>query len=185
MVYLISGMMPNYCIYAKEIRFMNRIAKFEKVSLDQFSADLQPCYAAPDAYGQIRLPVRATAGSAGYDVVSPVAFSLAPGESIRIASGLRCRIAEGWVMLMMPKSGLGTKFRTQLDNTVGVIDSDYYNAKNEGHILIALTNDSKSGKNLEIPAGKAIVQMVFVPFGITEDDEAEGERLGGFGSTGV
>ena len=164
---------------------MNKIAKFEKVSFDQFKADLQPCRDPQASYEQIRLPVRATRGSAGYDVISPVAFTLAPGESIRIPSGLRCRIAEGWVMLMLPKSGLGTKFRTQLDNTVGVIDSDYYNAKNEGHILIALTNDSKSGKTLEIPAGKAIVQMVFVPFGITEDDEAEGERLGGFGSTGV
>ena len=164
---------------------MQRIAKFEKVSFEQFKADLQECYVAVEAYEQIKLPVRATAGSAGYDVISPVAFTLAPGESIRIASGLRCRIAEGWVLMMLPKSGLGTKFRTQLDNTVGVIDSDYYNAKNEGHILIALTNDSKSGKTLEIPAGKAIVQLVFVPFGITEDDEAGGERLGGFGSTGV
>ena len=164
---------------------MNRIAKFEKVSFEQFKADLQTQYDARKAYEQIALPVRATSGSAGYDVVSPVSFTLQPGESIRIASGLRCRIAEGWVMLMLPKSGLGTKFRTQLDNTVGVIDADYYNAKNEGHILIALTNDSKSGKILEIPVGKAIVQLVFVPFGITEDDEASGERTGGFGSTGV
>ena len=164
---------------------MNRIAKFEKVSFDQFKTDLQIQYDAQEAYEQVKLPVRATSGSAGYDVISPVSFTLQPGESIRIASGLRCRIAEGWVMLMLPKSGLGTKFRTQLDNTVGVIDADYYNAKNEGHILIALTNDSKSGKALEIPAGKAIVQLVFVPFGITEDDEASGERTGGFGSTGV
>ena len=164
---------------------MNRIAKFEKVSFEQYKADLQTQYDAREAYEQITLPVRATSGSAGYDVISPVSFTLQPGESIRIASGLRCRIAEGWVMLMLPKSGLGTKFRTQLDNTVGVIDADYYNAKNEGHILIALTNDSKSGKILEIPAGKAIVQLLFVPFGITEDDEASGERTGGFGSTGV
>ena len=164
---------------------MNKIAKFEKVSFEQFKADLQTQCDAREAYEQITLPVRATSGSAGYDVISPVSFTLQPGESIRIASGLRCRIAEGWVMLMLPKSGLGTKFRTQLDNTVGVIDADYYNAKNEGHILIALTNDSKSGKILEIPAGKAIVQLLFVPFGITEDDEASGERTGGFGSTGV
>lgn len=164
---------------------MNRIAKFEKVSFEQFKADIQDEYDAEASYEQIKLPVRATAGSAGYDVISPVAFKLGPGESIRIASGLRCRIAEGWVMLLLPKSGLGTKFRTQLDNTVGVVDADYYNAKNEGHILIALTNDSKTDKTLEIPAGKAIVQAVFLPFGITEDDEADGQRLGGFGSTGV
>lgn len=164
---------------------MNRIAKFEKVSFEQFRADLQSGYSAEAAYEQVSIPVRATAGSAGYDVISPIGFTLAPGESIRIPSGLRCRISEGWVLLSLPKSGLGTRFRTQLDNTVGVIDSDYYNAKNEGHIMISLTNDSKSGKVLEIPAGKAVVQMVFVPFGITEDDEASGERVGGFGSTGV
>ena len=87
--------------------------------------------------------------------------------------------------MILPKSGLGTKFRFQLDNTCGVIDSDYYYAENEGHILISMTNDSKSGKVLEIPAGKAFAQGIFVPFGITTDDEAEGKRTGGFGSTEV
>ncbi len=160
---------------------MNRIARFEKVSLQQFIAD----GGTTEDYQNIVLPVRATSGSAGYDIISPMDFTLKPGESIRIPSGLRARITEGWVLFILPKSGLGTKFRLQLNNTCGVIDSDYYYANNEGHILISLTNDSKEDKILQIPAGKAFVQAVFLPFGITEDDAAEGVRIGGFGSTGV
>ena len=86
-------------------------------------------------------------------------------------------------MMIFPKSGLGFKFRVQLDNTVGIVDQDYYGADNEGHILVQITNDSRSGRTLEIAAGKAFAQAVFVPYGITEDDEAGGVRTGGFGST--
>ena len=147
---------------------MNRIAQFEKVNGFEFP---------------VELPVRATAGSAGYDIKTPVDICLAPGETALIATGLRCRIEDGWVLLIMPKSGLGFKFRLQLDNTVGVIDSDYYYADNQGHIMVKITNDGKEGKTVEIPAGKAFAQGIFVPFGITVDDEAKGERHGGFGST--
>ncbi len=151
---------------------MERVAKFEKVSAAQFKdTDL------------IRLPVRATAGSAGYDIISPYAIDLAPGETVIVATGLRCRIKEGWVLLIMPKSGLGFKYRVQLDNTIGVIDSDYYNADNEGHIMVKITNDSHEGKTMHIDAGKAFAQGLFMPFGITEDDNVISERHGGFGST--
>ena len=160
---------------------MNQIAKFEKITLEQFLKDS----GAASAYNEVVLPKRATTGSAGYDFFSPISFKLAPGESIKISTGIRAKIDNGWVLLILPKSGLGTKFRFQLDNTCGVIDSDYYYAENEGHILISMTNDSKSGKTLEIPAGKAFAQGIFVPFGITVDDEAEGKRTGGFGSTEV
>ena len=146
---------------------MDRIAKFERVK----------------GFENAELPVRATVGSAGYDIKTPVDIKLAPGESVRIETGLRCKISEGWVLLIMPKSGLGFKYRVQLDNTVGVVDQDYYYADNQGHIMIQITNDSKSGKTMEIPAGKAFAQGLFVPFGITVDDEANGERHGGFGST--
>ena len=163
---------------------MIKMAEFQKVSFAQFSADLpQGCRAA--SYENVKIPKRATAGSAGYDIISPVDFCLEPGQSIRIPTGLRCRMEPGWMLLIMPKSGLGTRFRLQLDNTVGLVDSDYYNANNEGHIMVSLTNDSKTGKALSLSAGKAFVQAVFVPYGITLDDEAEGEREGGFGSTGV
>ena len=88
-------------------------------------------------------------------------------------------------MFVLPKSGLGIRYRFQLDNTCGVIDSDYYYADNEGHIIISMTNDSKTDKILEVVQGKAFAQAIFISYGITEDDEAEGVRKGGFGSTGV
>jgi len=89
------------------------------------------------------------------------------------------------VLLLYPRSGLGFKYRLQLNNTVGVIDSDYFGAKNEGHIMLKLTNDSNEGKTLTVRAGDAVAQGVFTPFGITVDDSATAQREGGFGSTSV
>ena len=82
---------------------------------------------------------------------------------------------------MYPRSGLGFKFRLMLNNTVGVIDSDYYYSDNEGHIHIKLFNGGS--RRLEIAAGEAFAQGIFLPFGITEDDSATAKRNGGFGST--
>ncbi|MCI8453099.1 MAG: deoxyuridine 5'-triphosphate nucleotidohydrolase [Lachnospiraceae bacterium] len=168
---------------------MQRIAKFEKVSYDQFQEDWLAAY--PQAakeeiqavYERIRLPKRATSGSAGYDFFTPCSFTLKPGETIKILSGIRVRIDEGWVLKLYPRSGLGFKYRLQLNNTVGVIDSDYYHSDNEGHIQIKLTNDSKEGKTLTADEGTGIVQGIFVGYGITTDDETTEVRNGGFGST--
>ena len=87
------------------------------------------------------------------------------------------------MLTLYPRSGLGFKFRFQLDNTVGVIDSDYARSDNEGHIFLRMTNDSREGKGLRIAAGTAFAQGIFLPFGITVDDEASAVRNGGFGST--
>ena len=170
---------------------MERVARFYKVSFEQFAKDLRD--AVPDTvwmedalhqiYEAIQLPLRATSGSAGYDFYLPYGLRLAPGEGVKIVTGIRAKIAPGWVLINVPKSGLGFKFRLQMDNTVGVIDSDYYDSDNEGHIMAKLTNDSRSGRVLELAAGKAFMQGLFLPFGITEDDAATGVRNGGFGST--
>ena len=100
-----------------------------------------------------------------------------------IPTGVRVRIDEGWVLSIYPRSGLGFKFRLQLDNTVGIIDSDYYNSANEGHIFIKITNDSKEEKKVSLLSGDAFAQGVFTQFGITVDDDADGVRDGGMGST--
>lgn len=169
---------------------MERIAKFEKVNFEQFSADLKGAFPqlseeeTAAAYESIRLPVRATKGSAGYDFFLPCGLELEVGESALIPTGIRAKIADGWVLNIYPRSGLGFKFRMQLDNTVGIIDSDYYNSSNQGHIMIKVTNDGRQGKKLSLEAGKGFAQGVFLPFGVTEDDCAECERDGGFGSTG-
>lgn len=164
---------------------MKRIAKFEKVSEKQFKDGFLDCFGqnVQNEYEKIKLPRRATSGSAGYDFYSPVDFSLAPGENIKIPTGIRVRIDDGWVLKIYPRSGLGFKFRLQLNNTVGIIDSDYYNSDNEGHIFIKITNDSKEGKTVAVKKGEGFAQGIFVEYGITEDDDVTDVRNGGFGST--
>ena len=167
---------------------MRRIAKFQKVSEAQFVSDWMDTFGgsredALTVYEQIELPKRATAGSAGYDFYSPLSFTLAPGETIKIPTGIRVSMEEDYVLMCFPRSGLGFKFRLQLNNTVGIIDSDYYHSDNEGHIFIKLTNDSNEGKTLELKAGSGFAQGIFVQYGITEDDEVSEVRNGGFGST--
>ena len=168
---------------------MLRIARFEKVSLKQFVNDWistfpqQTIEQAVMAYENIQLPRRATSGSAGYDFFAPVGFELPAGGNIKIPTGVRAIIEDGWVLTLYPRSGLGFKFRFQLDNTVGVIDSDYAYSDNEGHIFLRMTNDNREGKALRVPAGTAFAQGIFLPFGVTIDDDVQEKRNGGFGST--
>lgn len=168
---------------------MRRIAKFEKVSFEQFKEGYLDCFEAKseeqirEVYEQLNLPKRATSGSAGYDFFAPVDFSLQPGETIKIATGIRVRMEENWVLKLYPRSGLGFKYRLQLNNTVGIIDSDYYASDNEGHIFAKITNDSNEGKSVTVEAGTGFMQGIFLEYGITEDDDASEVRNGGFGST--
>lgn len=163
---------------------MQRIAQFELVSPARFVTDWENCFGPTPVPALPALPRRATAGSAGYDFFTPCAITLAPGEAVKLPTGIRARMAEGWVLQLFPRSGLGFKYRLQLNNTVGIIDSDYYYSDNEGHILIKLTNADPERKTLRLKAGDAIAQGIFLPFGITEDDAATEKRNGGFGSTG-
>lgn len=168
---------------------MNKISQFFKVSKDRFmsdSAGLLPDYTEEqrsEMYDNIRLPARATAGSAGYDIYIPFSTVIMPGQTMTIPTGIRAKIDNGWFLMCCPRSGLGFKFRLRLDNTVGIIDSDYFGADNEGHIMIRITNESNIGKILELKQGDAFVQGIFIPFGITVDDNAADKRTGGFGST--
>jgi dUTP pyrophosphatase len=155
---------------------MKRIAKFSKVSLNQFLLSGEE-----KDYFDIILPRRATVGSAGYDFFAPKEYSLAPNETAKIPTGIRVEIENGWVLKIYPRSSLGFKYRLSLDNTVGIIDSDYFYADNEGHIFIKMTNCGD--KPLVIEKGKAFAQGIFVEYGITYDDEVTATRNGGFGST--
>ncbi|CUH93476.1 deoxyuridine 5'-triphosphate nucleotidohydrolase [Herbinix luporum] len=176
---------------------MKRIAQFEKVSRERFIEDWLDTFMddeqskedlikwAESIYDKIKLPKRATQGSAGYDFFSPLTFTLKPGETIKIPTGIRVKIEEGWVLKCYPRSGLGFKYRLQLNNTVGIIDSDYYGSDNEGHIFSKLTNDSKEGKVMTVEEGIGFMQGIFVEYGITIDDDADRIRNGGFGSTTI
>ncbi len=134
-------------------------------------------------YENLQLPTRATTQSAGYDFKSPFSFVLEAGATIKIPTGVRVKIKGGWWLSCVPRSSLGFKYRIQLDNTIGVIDGDYYRSDNEGHIFLKITNDSKEGKTLTVQQGEGIMQGIFLPFGITYDDEVAAVRNGGFGST--
>ena len=167
---------------------MQRIAKFSKVSLEQFAEAFTKEFGvstqeARNVYDGLRLPVRATAGSAGYDFYTPVDIHLEPGQTVKIPTGIRAKMNADWVLMVFPRSGLGFKYRLQLNNTVGIIDSDYYDSDNEGHIFIKITNDSNEGKTLDLAAGSGFAQGLFIPYGITEDDDTSDVRNGGFGST--
>ena len=155
---------------------MKKIAQFFKVSEKEFIKE-----GAKEVYNDILLPKRATAGSAGYDFFSPQEYFIDAGKTVKIPTGIRVKIDYGWVLKIYPRSSLGFKYRLQLNNTVGIIDSDYYYADNEGHIFIKLTNCGD--KPLTIEKGKAFAQGIFVEYGITVDDDAVAQRTGGFGST--
>lgn len=158
------------------------VARFEKVSKEQFHKDLKDLFNTEEnLYDNIKLPTRATKGSAGYDFVSPVDFILKSNEMIKVPSGIRCKIDEGYVLEIYPRSSLGFKYQTMLANTVGIIDSDYYKALNEGHIIIALMN--MGTKDLVIKAGDRFAQGIFKRFYLAEEEEVNKDRIGGFGST--
>lgn len=162
-----------------------RVARFEKVSYEQFKTSFEGKKEEDikDIYSKLMLPKRATKGSAGYDFYLPFDISLAPGETIKVPTGIRAYMEDNYVLQIYPRSGLGFKYRLQLNNTVGIIDSDYYYSSNEGHIFIKITNDSNEGRILNAKANEGFAQGIFVEYFITYDDEATGIRDGGFGST--
>lgn len=168
---------------------MKRVAQFFKVSLGNFERAVReefPQYSEADVreiYEKLPLPRRATKGSAGYDFFAPFTFNLHPGETIKIPTGIRVKMDEDWVLTLYPRSGLGFKYRLQMNNTVGIIDSDYFDSDNEGHIFIKMTNATNEGKTIEVPRGTGFAQGIFLEYGITVDDEVSDVRNGGLGST--
>lgn len=161
---------------------INRVGRFEKVSEQQFTEDYNRCLNINGTYENVKLPVRATKGSAGYDFYSPVDFELMPNQSVTFPTGIRVKIDNSWFLMICPRSGLGFQTSVRLANTLGIIDGDYYNSDNEGHMMIKFVNHG--GGLIKVKAGDRVAQGVFVPYGITYDDNTNGERNGGFGSSG-
>jgi len=157
------------------------IAKFSHVSVAQYEKDMQGIGSPMDLH-EIPLPKRSTRGSAGYDIVSPAEIRIPAHGTALIPTGIRCRMDEGWVLLIFPRSGLGRKYQIRLSNTVGVIDSDYFDAENEGHIMVPLRNPTDTDR--VIGKGERFCQGVFVAYGTAEEEDDFAERTGGFGSTG-
>lgn len=155
---------------------MRTKAKFEKVSLEVFSANGDR-----ETYDSIKLPRRATSKSAGYDFFAPEKLTIAPHQTVTVATGIRAFMPDDWCLMIYPRSGLGFKYKLRLNNTVGIIDADYVNSDNEGHIFVRMTNESDF--TLEIAQGSAFAQGIFTQYLLTEDDDTVAERNGGLGST--
>ena len=170
---------------------LHRIAQFSKVSYEQYKKDILSIFPNSEekeiekSYNEIILPTRATSGSSGYDFFAPMTFVLDSGDSFVIPTGIRVNIEDGWWLMLMPRSGSGFKYYVRLANTIGNIDSDYFDATNEGHIMIKIRRESNVDdlRHMIVNSGDAFAQGVFVPFGITIDDEVDTKRVGGIGST--
>lgn len=158
----------------KDVKEMK--AKFFKVSLQQFLP-----YGDEETYESIRMPKRATTQSAGYDFFATQDINLQPGQTVTVATGIRAVMPADWCLMIFPRSGLGFKYRLKLNNTVGIIDADYAQSENEGHIFVRMTNESD--KTLFIAKGTAFAQGVFLHYLLTEDDDTTEKRNGGLGST--
>ena len=178
-----------------------RIAKFEKVSFEQFYKDFKDAFNVADVirhddgeietvdlkpqikviYDKIKIPTRATQGSAGYDFCSPIELNVAAGTTVKIPTGIRCVMKHNWVLNVYVRSSLGFKYCLNLANGTGIIDSDYSNSDNEGHIFIKLKNHGD--KDCKIKQGDGFAQGIFLKYGLTHNDNVTTHRNGGFGST--
>ena len=155
--------------------------KFEKISFEQFVKDVKDDRM---LYDSIELPKRSTMKSAGYDIRSIQEGVIKPGKSMAFKTGLKVAMNSDEVLYIYSRSSQGYKYNVCLINSVGVIDSDFYNnPDNEGHFSIKLINLGES--DFEVKIGDKIGQGVFMKY-LTVDDEEEikGKRKGGIGSTG-
>jgi len=132
----------------------------------------------------ITLPTRSTKGAAGYDIYAPVDMEITGHMTQIIPLGIKAYIDHGYYLQIVPRSSIGIKRHLMLSNTVGIIDEDYAdNPDNEGMMFCGFYN--YMGENVKIKKGERIAQAIFVPYGVTVDDNVESERVGGIGSTGV
>ncbi len=134
----------------------------------------------------INLPVRKTKYSAGYDIeaaedVTIPSFRKGMAPTL-VKTGLKVYMQNDEVVLLYNRSSNPKKKGLIMANSVGVIDKDYYeNPDNDGHFMFAFYNIKD--EDIEIKKGECIGQAIFQKYYVTDNDSAEGERIGGFGST--
>lgn len=159
---------------------MLKIRGFEIISKEQFDKDF---YNADTQYQNLKPPKRATAKSAGYDVLLPFDIHLEPNDDIKIPTGIKAYMLDDEVLFALPRSGYGFKYYIRLANTEGVVDCDYYNnPDNEGHIWIKIRNEGD--KVFSIKKGEAFCQFIFQKYLLADGDDFTGNsRTGGIGST--
>ena len=169
---------------------MKTTAVFKKVPFEQFNEDWIKIFPedsedteyVKEVYDRIKRPERGTTGAACYDFFIPETILFTVGGEQVIPTGISCvNMEDDDVLLIFPRSGLGTKFRFILTNSTGIIDMDYSMTKNKGHIFVKMINEGE--KEFEIESGKAFCQGMLIKFSTTADDVCNVERTCGFGST--
>lgn len=156
--------------------------KFYKISFEQFRSDFKDYNISEEAYNLINIPERKTKDAAGYDFYSPISFNLKVGEKIKLPTGIKAQMNNDEFLMIVIRSSVGVKFNIRMCNTVGIIDSDYYdNDENEGHIWIVLEN--VGDKDWTVEAKDRIAQGIFLKFFSVDEESNLESRTGGFGST--
>lgn len=159
---------------------------FEKISFESFKKSFEgfPNEVVQKIYNEVKLPKRSTKYSAGYDIFSPIDFVLEPNDSIIVPTGIKVYLPENEFLGVYIRSSFGIKKDIILKNGVGIIDADYVdNPTNEGHICVALRNIGD--KTWNFSKGEGIAQGIFQVYNVVDDDDSEGIRVGGTGSTSV
>ena len=152
---------------------------FEKISFEEFKKSVKDD---EKLYESIKLPIRKTSKSAGYDFIAFEDITIKPVEIKKIPTGYKVKLQDDEVLLIVVRSSMGFKYNIRLCNQVGVIDADYYNNEsNEGHFYFQYFNFSDH--DLEVKKGDVIGQVIFQKYLTIDNDQSEGTRKGGFGST--
>lgn len=153
---------------------------FEKISFEQFKKDIIDD---KELYNTLKLPIRGTQRSAGYDFHSPIDVVLKPNDIVKIPTGIKASMNDDEVLLVYIRSNMGFKYNIRMCNQTGIIDSDYYNnPSNEGHIFIKIQNEGKD--EFIIKKGDRICQGIFIKYlTIDNEEKIDNERTGGIGST--
>ena len=153
--------------------------RFEKISEDQFRKDFTNF---DTKYNEVKIPIRQTKYSAGYDFYIPFNVELIPGQTIKIPTGIKVQMNKDEFLGIYVRGSIGFKYNVRMCNQVGIIDEDYYNNRdNEGHIFIRLQNEGDDVVSFK--KGDRIAQGIFQKYYIVDNDNVMEKRKGGFGST--
>lgn len=182
---------PNVASFEKVTKenYLNIVRNYEHEYLQNLAQGWGNISLEFTNYDDLKLPQRATLGSAGYDIYMTTSITLKPTQSVIVPTFMRTRIDQGWFLGVFPRSGLGFKYQMMLANTVGIVDEDYYSTKsegndNEGHIMIKIVN--MGNKVVELGRNERFCQGIFIQYGTTYGDKPiQNERTGGIGSTGT
>ena len=139
---------------------------FEKISFEQFKKDIKDDI---NLYNEYRLPCRSSRKTAGYDFILIEDVEIAPGQILKIPTGIKSRFEDDEILLLAVRSGTGIKYNIRLCNQIGIIDADYYNNEsNEGHMWFKIQNEGD--KVVKFSKGGAIIQGVFLKYLTTDSD---------------